>query len=40
VWGLIAGATDVIRKEYRLAEEEGKTVWWWPGIMLVARKGT
>jgi len=36
---LIASATVPIREHYRLAEEDGKTVWWWPMLTLVARKG-
>ena len=36
---LIAHAPKAARREYRLAEEEGKTVWWWPMLSLVARKG-
>jgi ubiquinone/menaquinone biosynthesis C-methylase UbiE len=38
VRALIASATPSIREHYRLAEEEGKTVWWWPMLTLVARK--
>jgi len=40
VRALIASATGPIREHYRLGEEEGKTVWWWPMLMLVARKGS
>jgi len=39
VRALIASATPPICEHYRLAEEEGKTVWWWPMLTLVARKG-
>jgi ubiquinone/menaquinone biosynthesis C-methylase UbiE len=38
VRGLIAGASNPIRQHYRLAEEEGKTVWWWPMLTLLAQK--
>jgi ubiquinone/menaquinone biosynthesis C-methylase UbiE len=38
VRALIASAAAPIRKNYRLAEEEGKIVWWWPMLTLVARK--
>jgi ubiquinone/menaquinone biosynthesis C-methylase UbiE len=38
VRALIASATDTIRQHYRLAEEDGKTVWWWPMLSLVAQK--
>jgi ubiquinone/menaquinone biosynthesis C-methylase UbiE len=35
---LIASATEPIREHYRLGEEEGKIVWWWPMLTLVGRK--
>lgn len=38
ILSLIAAATEQIRECYRLAEEEGKTVWWWPMLTLVAQK--
>jgi ubiquinone/menaquinone biosynthesis C-methylase UbiE len=38
VRALIDGATHPIRHQYRLAEEEGKVVWWWPMITLLAQK--
>ena len=38
VLALIANATDHVRETYRLAEEDGKTVWYWPMIGFVARK--
>ena len=38
VRSLIAAATDPIREHYRLGEEEGRIVWWWPMLSLVARK--
>jgi ubiquinone/menaquinone biosynthesis C-methylase UbiE len=36
VRALIATASPAIREHYRLAEEEGKIVWWWPMLTLVA----
>jgi ubiquinone/menaquinone biosynthesis C-methylase UbiE len=39
VHALIASASGQIREEYRLGEEDGKIVWWWPMLALVARKG-
>jgi ubiquinone/menaquinone biosynthesis C-methylase UbiE len=38
VRSLIASASDPIRQYYRLAEEDGKIVWWWPMLTLVAQK--
>ncbi|HSI12608.1 MAG TPA: class I SAM-dependent methyltransferase [Chthoniobacter sp.] len=38
VRALIADAPASARAVYRLAEEEGKIVWWWPRLTLVARK--
>ncbi len=38
VRALIANAPASARAVYRLAEEEGKIVWWWPRLTLVARK--
>lgn len=35
---LIAAAPDEARRIFRLAEEEGRIVWWWPRVTLVARK--
>lgn len=35
---LIAEAPAPVRAAYGLAEEEGKTVWWWPRLTLVAQK--
>jgi len=35
---LIANASESIRAEYRVAEEEGKIVWWWPMLSLAAQK--
>jgi ubiquinone/menaquinone biosynthesis C-methylase UbiE len=40
VHSLIATASAPIRAEYRLAEEEGKIVWWWPMLALAAQKPT
>jgi len=34
----IRTATPVVRKIMRLGEEDGKTVWWWQRLVLVARK--
>ena len=34
----VATAPAEVRHSLRLAEEEGKTVWWWPILRLVARK--
>ncbi len=38
VLGLIARVPDSARKLFRLGEEEGKIVWWWQRLTLVARK--
>lgn len=38
VLALIAGATPRIREIYAISEEDGKTVWQWPMLSLVARK--
>jgi hypothetical protein len=35
---LIAKATPELRAIYRIAEEEGRTVWWWPMLSLIAQK--
>jgi SAM-dependent methyltransferase len=35
---LIAGASPRVREVFRLGEEEGRIVWWWPMATLVARK--
>jgi len=37
VRGLIAMAPQSAREHYRLAQEEGKTVWWWPMLSMVAQ---
>lgn len=37
---LVATASSHVRGVFRIAEEDGKTVWWWPRLHLVAqRKG-
>ncbi len=38
VRSLVAGAADHVRQLFRLAEESGKTVWWWPRLTLVAQR--
>jgi ubiquinone/menaquinone biosynthesis C-methylase UbiE len=38
VRALIAGAGAAIREHYRIAEEEGKIIWWWPMLTLLAQK--
>jgi len=38
VRALIATATDEIRRQYRPGEEDGKIIWWWPMLTLVAQK--
>lgn len=38
VLALIASAPDSARRLFNLGEEEGKIVWWWPMVTLVARK--
>lgn len=38
VRALIAGAPESAREVFGLAEEDGKTVWWWPRLGLLARK--
>lgn len=38
VLDLIASAPAQIRAAYRLGEEEGRIVWWWPMLSLIARK--
>jgi len=39
VWEAIRTATPEVKKFMRLGEEDGKTVWWWQRLVLVARKG-
>jgi ubiquinone/menaquinone biosynthesis C-methylase UbiE len=38
VRGLIADAPASARDLFRLADEEGKIVWWWPRLTLIARR--
>jgi ubiquinone/menaquinone biosynthesis C-methylase UbiE len=35
---LIADAPPALRAIYRIGEEEGRIVWWWPMLSLIARK--
>jgi ubiquinone/menaquinone biosynthesis C-methylase UbiE len=35
---LISSASATVREAYRVAEEEGKIVWWWPMISVLAQK--
>jgi ubiquinone/menaquinone biosynthesis C-methylase UbiE len=35
---LVATASPRIREIFRISEEDGKTVWWWPRLTLVAQK--
>ncbi len=35
---LIETATDGVRRCYKVGVEEGKTVWWWPRLTLIARR--
>jgi hypothetical protein len=35
---LITTAPASVRETFRLGEEEGKIVWWWPRLTLVARR--
>jgi ubiquinone/menaquinone biosynthesis C-methylase UbiE len=35
----IQAASPRVRKALRLADEDGKIVWWWPMLRLLARKG-
>ena len=38
VLDLVANIPESARKLFRLAEEDGKIVWWWPRLTLIARK--
>jgi predicted phage gp36 major capsid-like protein len=38
VRGLVAGASPEIHGYFRIATEEGKTVWWWPMVVLLAQR--
>jgi len=35
---LVAAAPERVREVFRIGEEEGKTVWWWPRLALLATK--
>ena len=35
---LVRNAPDSARRVFRIAQEDGKTVWWWPRLSLVAQK--
>jgi SAM-dependent methyltransferase len=35
---LVSEASDPVRAALGLAEEDGKVVWWWPRLTLIARK--
>jgi ubiquinone/menaquinone biosynthesis C-methylase UbiE len=35
---LVAGASPRIREIYHITEEEGKIVWWWPRLTLIAQR--
>jgi ubiquinone/menaquinone biosynthesis C-methylase UbiE len=38
VQDLVCNAPDSARKVFRIAQEDAKTVWWWPRLSLVALK--
>lgn len=38
VLDLVVSIPESARKLFRLAEEDGKIVWWWPRLTLIARK--
>lgn len=38
VRGMIASVPESVRRVFKIAIEDGKTVWWWPMIALVARR--
>ena len=38
VQDLVRNAPDSARKVFRIAQEDGKTIWWWPRLTLVAQK--
>src|SRR6188474_145087 len=38
VRGLIQSAPESARRVFSLGEEDGKIVWWWPRLTLLARK--
>jgi hypothetical protein len=35
---LVRDAPDSARRIFHVAQEDGKTVWWWPRVNLVAQK--
>lgn len=38
VRSLVAAAPDSVRRVFSLGEEDGKTVWWWPRLTLIAQR--
>lgn len=38
VRALIASASPTVREVFQVAEEDGKTVWWWPRLTLIAQR--
>lgn len=38
VRSLVAAAPDSVHRVFSLGEEDGKTVWWWPRLTLLARR--
>lgn len=38
VRALIASASPAVREVFQLTEEDGKIVWWWPRLTLIAQK--
>jgi hypothetical protein len=36
---MVARAPDSVRSLFRLGEEDGKIVWWWQRLTLIAAKG-
>ncbi|GAT33743.1 methyltransferase domain-containing protein [Terrimicrobium sacchariphilum] len=38
VMALVESAPESVRRAFRLAVEDGKVVWWWPRLGLLARK--
>ena len=36
--GMISEASPTVRAAFRLGEENGKTIWWWPRLTLLAQK--
>ena len=39
VRALVEHAPASAREQFRIGEEDGKIVWWWPRLTLIARKG-